>query len=308
MRWWAAALAAVALVAGCGGGDEPATTAATPPPPSTAARTAPEPASVPDVARSLRRLERRHDARVGVYAVDTGSGRTIAHRANERFAFASTFKALLAGAVLREAGVAGLDRTVPVDELAPAISPVTERRVGTRMSLRALASAAVRFSDNTAANLLLDEVGGPAGLQRVLQALGDDATRIEDREPELNAWRPGQTRNTTTPRAIAGSLRAFVLGDVLGPPERALLTRWLRTNTTGDALIRAGVPDGWVVGDKTGTGGTYGTRNDIAVLWPPRRAPIVLAVLTSRPRPEDEHDDRLLAAVARAVVRALGER
>ena len=176
-----------------------------------------------------------------------------------------------------------------------AFSPVTEQRVGTSMTLKALCSAAVRYSDNTAANLLLDELGGPKGLDAILEELGDDVTRMERREPELNDWAPGDTRDTSTPRALARDLRAFVLGDVLEAPERAQLTRWLRTNTTGDALIRAGVPDGWKVGDKTGTGATYGARNDIAVVWPPDRAPIVIAIMSNRAEP----DDRARRRVAR---------
>ena len=257
-------------------------------------------------SEAFRRLERGFGARVGVYAVDTGSGREVAHRADERFPYASTFKALAAGALLRRYGLEGIERKVPIDRLDNAFSPVTERRVGTRMTLRALCAAAVRYSDNTAANLLLDRLGGPAGLDAILEQLGDDVTRMERREPELNDWAPGDLRDTSTPRALARDLRAFVLGDVLDAPERAQLTRWLRTNTTGAGLIRAAVPDGWKVGDKTGTGSTYGARNDIAVAWPPGRAPIVIAIMTNRPEPDAEHDDELIARAASAVVAALG--
>lgn len=292
----ATAVLAVLAMAACGGGStraarDPAPPAATP------ARSSP--------AAELRRLERRFDARVGIHAVDTGSGRELAYNAGERFPYASAFKALAAGAVLREYGLGGLDRTVPITRLDDAYSPVTERRVGTRMTLRALCSAAVRYSDNTAANLLLDRLGGPKGLDAILERLGDDVTRMERREPELNDWAPGEVRDTSTPRALARDLRAFVLGDALRAPERAQLTRWLRTNTTGAALIRAGVPDGWAVGDKTGTGAGYGARNDIAVVWPPDRAPIVIAIMTNRPEPDARHDDRLIARAASAVIAAL---
>jgi beta-lactamase class A len=187
-----------------------------------------------------------------------------------------------------------------------AYSPITERRVGTSMSLSALCSAAVRYSDNTAANLLLDRLGGPRGLDATLEALGDDVTRMERREPELNDWAPGATRDTSTPRALARDLRAFVLGDVLEKPERAQLATWLRRNTTGAGLIRAGVPDGWVVGDKTGTGGTFGTRNDIAVVWPPSAAPLVIAIMSNRTRADAEPDDELIARAASVVAAELG--
>lgn len=251
-------------------------------------------------------LEKEYAARLGVYAVDTGTGRTVAHRDGERFAYASTFKALAAGAVLREHGLGGLERVVTYrrEDLVDH-SPVTEKHVATGMSLGDLCDAAVRFSDNTAGNLLFDAVGGPRKLQAVLAELGDGVTRMERRETELNEWTPGATRDTSTPRALAGDLRAFVLGDALGRPERARLTQWLTTNTTGGELIRAGVPEGWTVGDKTGAGSTYGTRNDIAVVWPPDAAPLVLAVLSNRADADADYDNTLIAKAASAAVAAL---
>jgi len=292
-------LAALCLLAGCGGGSTPATEEARP---TATPGSTPAP---PARASTFRRLERRFDARLGVYAIDTGSGRELAHRAGARFPFASTFKALAAGAMLRELGLERMDRQVPITRLDAAHSPVTGQRVGTSMTLTALSAAAVRYSDNTAANLLLDELGGPKGLDAILEELGDDVTRMERREPELNDWAPGDERDTTTPRALARDLRAFVLGDVLPAPERAQLTRWLRTNTTGAGLIRAGVPAGWEVGDKTGTGATYGARNDIAVAWPPDRPPIVVAIMSNRRGPDDVADDRLIARASAAVVAGL---
>lgn len=131
-------------------------------------------------------------------------------------------------------------------------------------------------------------------------------THVDRIEPELNTAVPGDVRDTSTPRALARDLHAYVLGRALPAEKRAILTDWLVRNTTGDETIRAGVPAGWTVGDKTGSGAAYGARNDIAVLWPPRRAPIVLSVLTSRPRPEDPSDNALLAAATRVAVSALG--
>ncbi|MFE7455191.1 class A beta-lactamase, partial [Streptomyces griseus] len=249
--------------------------------------------------RAFEALEREYAARLGVHAVDTGTGTTVAHRDGERFAYASTFKALAAGAVLRRYGLGGLERVVTYrrEDLVDH-SPVTEKHVATGMSLGALCDAAVRFSDNTAGNLLFDAVGGPRKLQAVLAGLGDEVTRMVRRETELNEWTPGATRDTSTPRALAEDLRAFVLGDALRGPERARLTQWLTTNTTGGELIRAGVPKGWTVGDKTGAGSTYGTRNDIAVVWPPDAAPLVLAVLSNRTAADADHDNTLIAKAA----------
>ncbi|MER6614008.1 class A beta-lactamase [Streptomyces xantholiticus] len=296
------ALAALVLapLAACGQDASPASSS------SPAATTAGPGSDAKPFAHELRALEGKYDARLGVYAVDTGSGREVAYNDGERFAYASTFKALAAGAVLRKYSTNGMDRVVTysADDLI-AHSPVTEKHVGTGMSLRDLCEAAVRYSDNTAANLLFDALGGPGGLDAVLEAMGDDVTRMERREPELSRWAPGEMRDTTTPRAFAKDLRAFVLGDAIGRDERAQLTKWLRTNTTGNELIRAGVPKGWVVGDKTGTGSGYGARNDIAVVWPPDSAPIVMAIMSNRGDKDADHDNKLIAEAASVVAGTL---
>ncbi|MEU2760910.1 MULTISPECIES: class A beta-lactamase [unclassified Streptomyces] len=251
-------------------------------------------------------LERTFDARLGVYAVDTGTGREVTHNDRARFAYNSTFKALQAAVVLQTYSLDGLDKRVTYTrEDLVANSPVTEKHVDTGMTLKELCDASVRYSDNAAANLLFDHVGGPKGLDASLEKLGDDVTRMDREEPELSRWVPGEQRDTSTPRALAGDLRAFVLGKALRAPERAQLTTWLRTNTTGDAVIRAGVPEGWVVGDKTGTGSYYGARNDIAVVWPPDSAPIVIAILSHRGTKDAEPEDRLIAEAASVVVDTL---
>ncbi len=253
-------------------------------------------------------LEEQFDARVGVYAVDTGTGESVAWRADERFAYASTIKALAAAVVLDQTTDTELDElvTFSADDLVP-YSPVTEQNVADGMTLREILDAAVRFSDNTAANLMFTEIGGPARLDEALAAVGDDVTQVERVEPDLNEAAPGDTRDTSTPRALAADLRAFVVDDALTPDDRAQLTGLLRGSTTGDALIRAAAPAGWVVGDKTGAGG-YGTRNDIAVLWPPDDAPpVVVAVMSSRATEDAEHDDALIAGAAGAALAALDD-
>ncbi|GAA2603877.1 class A beta-lactamase [Streptomyces axinellae] len=253
-------------------------------------------------AVEFKKLERKFDARLGVYALDTGTGREVAYRGDRRFSYNSTFKALAAGAILRKYSLAGMDRRVTYsrDDLIPN-SPVTEKHVKTGMSLGGLCDAAVRYSDNTAANLLFDHLGGPKGLDTVLEKLGDHVTRMERHEPELSRWTPGETRDTTTPRAFAEDLRAFVLGDALGEGERKQLAKWLRTNSTGDALIRAGVPKNWTVGDKTGTGSYHGARDDIAVIWRPHAAPVVVAIMSYRSQKGAEADDKLIAKAASVV-------
>ncbi|TDC28706.1 class A beta-lactamase, partial [Micromonospora sp. KC213] len=250
-------------------------------------------------------LEQRFDATLGVYAIDTGTGRTLAHRPDERFAYASTVKALAAGALLDVTSDAELDRVVRYRRAdLVTYSPITEQHVDSGMTLRAVADAAVRYSDNTAANLIFAELGGPDGFERRLREIGDTVTEPARIETALNEAAPGDVRDTSTPRAMATSLRAYALGDALSDADRAVLVDWLRRNTTGAKLIRAGVPADWQVGDKTGSGG-YGTRNDIAVLWPPQGAPIVLAVLSRRDTKDAGYDDALIAEAARLVVGAL---
>ncbi|MEU4439945.1 class A beta-lactamase [Micromonospora chalcea] len=299
----AAMLTATALVAGCTK-DRPEAASPTSAPTAPAASATPNAEPVPAPAE-LAALERRFGARIGVYAVDTGTGRTLAHRADERFAYASTCKALAAGAMLAATSDADRDRVVRYRRAdLVAHSPVTERHVETGMTLRDAAEAAVRYSDNTAGNLLFDALGGPAGFARALRDVGDRVTRPVRTEPELNAATPGDERDTSTPRALAGSLRAYTLGEALPPADRDLLLSWMRASTTGSGLVRAGVPDAWQVADKSGTGG-YGTRNDIAVVWPPDSAPIVLAVMSSRGSRDAKPDDTLVAQAARATVTAL---
>ncbi|GLX99894.1 class A beta-lactamase [Actinoplanes sp. NBRC 101535] len=263
------------------------------------------PVTASPVTVDLGTVEERYGARLGVYAVDTGTGRVVTHRADERFAHASTFKALQAGVVLRIASDADLDRVVTYrkrDLLAHA--PITEKHVATGMTVRDLLDASLRYSDNTAANLLFATIDGPDGLERELRALGDTTTSVDRIEPDLNEAAPGDTRDTSTARALAADLQSLLLGDALTPDRRRLLDGWMRANTTGGPYIRAGLPDGWTAADKTGAGG-YGTRNDIAVLHPPAGSPIVLAVLSRRTAENAGSADALIAETTKSVLAAL---
>ncbi len=293
-RILAAALAATALTA-CSAAAAPTTVTSSPTTTSTARS-----------AADFAELEKTFDARLGVYAVDTGTGREVSHRDGERFAYASTHKALSSAAVFQVNTLTELEEVVTYTAADVVVnSPVTEKHVDSGMTLREIADAAIRYSDNTAANLLFRELGGPAALGEALRGIGDTTTHVDRLEPELNDTSPGDVRDTSTPRALATSLRAVALGDVLPTEKREVLVDLLRRNTTGDKTIRAGVPDGWVVGDKTGSA-AYGTRNDIAVVWPPGRAPIVLAVLSDRGTVDAARDDALLARATEVVVEALG--
>lgn len=260
----------------------------------------------PAATRALAEVEKRYDdARLGVYALDTGTGRTVTYRADERFAHCSTFKALAAGVLLKRATDDQLDRVVSYDSSdLLEYAPVTSEHVDTGMKLSALVDASLRHSDNTAANLILEELGGPGKVEAALRDLGDTTTNVDRVEPELNEATPGDARDTSTPRALATDLRRLLLEDHLPEARRKMLGDWMARNTTGDPYIRAGVPAGWKVQDKTGAGG-YGTRNDIAVVRPPDGAPIVVAVLSDRGTKDAASGDALIADATKTVVAAL---
>ncbi|PAE09137.1 class A beta-lactamase [Terribacillus saccharophilus] len=251
---------------------------------------------------SFSSLEETYDARLGVFAIDTGSGRTVAYRENERFGFASTHKALSVGVLLQQKSIEDLNKRVMFtgDDLVN-YNPITEKHVDSGMTLKELSEASISYSDNTAANLIFEEIGGPDGFEDGLRKIGDQVTNSERIEPDLNNTQPGNTRDTSTPKAMAESLREYALRDHLSADKRQLLVDWLKGNTTGDALIRAGVPKDWEVGDKTGAG-SYGTRNDIAILWPPDEEPIVLAIMSDHDEADANANDDLIAEAAEAAV------
>lgn len=247
--------------------------------------------------------------RLGVAALDTGTRRRIGFDADGRYAMTSTFKAPLAAAVLAavDRGALALDAVItfgPADLLSYA--PVVRANLASgRLTVRQLCAAAVEVSDNSAANLLLARIGGPAGLTRFMRAAGDPATRLDRNEPDLNANIEGDPRDTTTPTAMVGLLQAMLVGDVLTPASRALLIGWMESSSTGGKRLRAGLPAGWRAGDKTGTG-ARGATNDIAIAWPPGRAPILIACYQSGGTAEAATRELAHARVAALVATRLG--
>lgn len=264
--------------------------------------------AAPAFEQQMRDLERASGARIGVSALDTANGRRLRHRPGERFAMCSTFKLLATAAILSrvDAGRERLDRPVRVDRAdVVGWAPVTEAHIGQALPLASLCEAAMTQSDNGAANLLLNRLGGPPGVTAYARALGDPLTRLDRREPELNRVGPGDPRDTTTPDAMVADLHKLALGAALSPASRRRLVGWLVANRTGDESLRAGAPKGWRVGDKTGTGPTGGAVNDVAILWPPGRAPILVAAYTDGGRGEAAERRRTLAAIGRMVVAGL---
>ena len=253
------------------------------------------------VREALFALDRKHGGRLGVAILDSGNGRIVAHRGEERFAMCSTFKFVAAAFALArvDRGEEGLERRVSYSKAdLITYSPVTEKHVEKGLAIAEICDEAVTLSDNTAGNLLLDSFGGPKGLTDYLRSLGDEASRLDRREPDLNEARTGDPRDTTTPVAMAGVLRQIVLGGALSPALRQQLTTWLVANKTGDKRLRAGVPKGWRIGEKTGTGNNNAT-NDIGVIWPPGRAALVVTAYYAESSAALPEREAVLAEVGR---------
>ena len=266
------------------------------------------PGSTSDFASRTLSVEQRTGGRIGVAAVDTGSGKRFDYRSEERFPMCSTFKLLAAAAVLKQ--VDGrhekLDRFVSYDakdilEYAP-VTKVHLKDGG--MTLGTLCAAAIEQSDNTAGNLLLDTIGGPIGVTKFVHSIGDEMTRLDRKEPELNSAIPGDERDTTTPAAMCADMQRLLLDDVLTESSRHQLEDWLQHNETGTLMIRAGVPKTWTVGDKTGRCGN-GATNDVAIIRPPGRAPIVVAIYSIGSTSSADDHASTLAEVARATLEFL---
>jgi beta-lactamase class A len=268
----------------------------------------PTPGKVKAAAR-IAAIEARLGGRIGVGAIDTGSDAEINYRAQERFAMASTFKWLLAAGVLKrcEEGL-NLDAVMyftPSDLLptSPVTSAVISATTGMgSLSVEQLCEAIVTVSDNAAANLLLVPMFGPEGLTRFLRESGDPHTRLDRVEPELNENRPNDPRDTTVPHAMARTLRRLLTTDeVLNTGSRARLIGWMEKASTGLDRLRAGFPEGWRAGDKTGTGGN-GSHNDCCIVWPPGRAPIVIASYLSESAAPNIEKATAHAEIARIIV------
>src|SRR5271169_6553308 len=226
-------------------------------------------------------IEEREGGRLGAAVIDTESGWTFAHRADERFPMCSTFKLLAAAVALKRVddGAERLDRVIAYgpDDLLD-YAPIAKTHLASGgMTLADLCAAAIDWSDNTAANLVLQTIGGPAGFTQFARSLGDEVTRLDRNEPTLNEATPGDPRDTTSPRAMAASMQKVLLGDALSESSRRQLQTWLINDKVGDKRLRAGLPTSWRIGDKTGTG-ERGSTNAVAIIWPPGRAPLISTV------------------------------
>ncbi len=259
--------------------------------------------------KPFEELESSSGGRLGLSTINTANNTRIEYRGEERFPFCSTGKVMVVSTILKQSENDPnlLRKQITYDQNQvdeSGYAPITKQHLGSGMRVGELCQAAMEYSDNTAMNLLLKLLGGPAAVTAFARTIPDESFRLDRWEPELNTAIPGDVRDTTTPNAMADSLKQLALGDFLALPQREQLQTWLKNNTTGDAKIRAGVPKGWVVGDKTGSG-SYGTTNDIAVIWPPNCHPIVMVVyLTQKEKNAIKHD-AVIASATRLVIEEL---
>ena len=265
------------------------------------------PAPTGPVEVELAALEDRFNAKVGFYGRNLASGRSLAYRADDLFATCSAFKSYVAAQILQKVqqGELKLTDEVYIDPalFVPVASPITEPNIGGWMPLSDLCAAAVRQSDNTATNLMLEILGGPASVTQFARSVGDDRTWMVRWETDLNTAFPGDPRDTSSPRGMGTGFLTMLTGDVLDEPHRAQLEEWMRTIVTGDKRIRAGLPPGWTIADKTGAG-DYASTNDIGLAFGPNGERLLLSVMT-RTRSDDPQTPRadpLLADVTRVVV------
>lgn len=264
------------------------------------------------LSSQIAALEASAGGRIGLALIDTADGSQLGYRADERFPFCSTGKVLAVAAILKRsmsqpALLQQRAQFSPQQVDASGYAPITAKHIGDGMTIAELCAAALSYSDNAAMNLLLDLLASTtqSGAQAVTvyaRTIGDTTFRLDRTEPSLNTAIPDDPRDTSTPLAMSTTLKRLLLGDALAVAQRNLLQQWLKDNTTGDKRIRAGVPQGWQVGDKTGTG-AYGTTNDLAILWPQSRAPIILAIYYTQVDPKAVARDEVVASATRITLR-----
>ena len=269
-------------------------------------------ASALDTAKlneAVRIEEARLQARVGMAVFNATTGKTWRYRGDERFPLNSTHKTFACAALLAKVDgkSLSLDREVSIRrEMLLPYSPIVEKApLPHTMTLGKICHASVSYSDNAAANIVLDAIGGPNGFTAYMQSIGDETTRLDRKEPELNAATPGDLRDTTTPNAIVASLRKVLLGEALSASSRRELTQWMLDDKVADALLRASLPADWKIADKTGAGG-YGSRSIVAVIWPPAQLPLVVGVYITQTQASMQESNRAIATIGAALKDALG--
>lgn len=258
-------------------------------------------------AKDIEQIENEYNTKVGIYGINTENGKAYQHNADERFTFASTYKAIASGILLNKVAPSELNKKVEINESEiVANSPVTEQYIGKTMSLKALIKASMLQSDNTANNKIMQELGGVNGLKHELVQLGDDVSEPKRLEPELNYFDPNSKADTTTPRAAAQTLNSILTSNEMNESNLSLLKQTMIENKTGDTLIKAGMPNSYTVGDKSGQALTYATRNDLAFIYPKGQdKPIILAIYSKQDQKDAKPNDKVISDSAREVIKYL---
>lgn len=251
----------------------------------------------------LTHLEKTFHCKIGVYAIDTGTHQVISYHANDRFPVQSTFKLLAVAAILKKSMLIPglLQQNIHYKQRdITSWSPVTKLHITTGMTITQLCAAAMSYSDNTAVNLLIKKLGGPRSVTKFAKLIGNQSFNLQHYEANLNS-NPKILVDTSTPKDMAHSLQKLLLGNVLAKNQRLLLLSWMKDNTTGYQRIRSGMPPGWVVADKTGTG-RYGVANDVAILWSPEHKPIVLTIYTYSGQEAAKPNSKAISAVTQQIL------
>lgn len=261
------------------------------------------------VQKQLAHLETSSGGRLGIAAINTGNNQRIQYRANEYFPMGCTSKVIGVAAILKESMKNNQllqERIKYKKNDLTNWTPITEKHLVDGMTVAELCAAAISYSDNTAMNLLTKKLGGPAGLNTFARFIHDEHFKLDHWWPDEALASPASREDATTPAAMTESLRKLVLGDVLADSQREMLITWLKKNTTGDNRIRAGVPQGWIVGDKTGTG-FYGATNDIAVIWLPNCSPIVVTIFYSSNKKDAPNREDIIASATRILMKSYAQ-
>lgn len=262
------------------------------------------------LTKSIQAEEVTLQARIGMAVFDANTGQTWQYRGEEHFPLNSTHKALTCAALLAKVDEKSLSLTQPVlisKDMVVTYSPITKKSLAPKaMTLGEICHAAVSYSDNTAANVAFDAIGGPTGFTTYMRSIGDDTTQLERKEPELNEATPGDMRDTTTPDAIVKSLHKILLGNVLSPASREQLTQWMLDDQVAGPLLRAALPSDWKIADKSGAGG-YGSRSIIAVIWPPAKQPLVTGIYITQTKAPMEASNKAIARIGTALKEAVDQ-
>ncbi|TNL13262.1 class A beta-lactamase [Kosakonia cowanii] len=257
--------------------------------------------------KKIEMLENKSGGKLGLTVVDTSDGTTYSWRGDEKFPLCSTSKVMVVAAILKksESNTNLLAKKITINKSDMVnYNPITSKYIDSSMTITELSKAALQYSDNAAMNKLLSYLGGPRYATQFARTIGDKAYRLDRNEPGLNTAIPGDSRDTTTPSAMAETLNKLILGNALKKEQKAKLTEWMKGNTTGLNSIKAGLPAEWIVADKTGSG-DYGTTNDVAVIWPKNHAPVILTTYFTQPEKDASARKDVLASAAKLIAEAI---